>query len=235
MLTTPTTHRIVFCALLTIFAATDAAASSLTVSSSLTPGTVLTGTVTGGFTVPTAALQGNDITSAYALFNFVDDGDVQLTSSIAIPSIGQLAIYNTYWNERERIGATLAGGETASGESQWYSFTNQYSFSYSFPCGPSCTIPFTQTVQDLHHGYTGAFSVYVPLGPASIAQMTTGFLPFTLQVEGDAFFLSDSLVATLSPTPIVTAAPEPSSAVLVGLGLVVSRLRTRRRPADARG
>ena len=40
----------------------------------------------------------------------------------------------------EKVLATLGGGESAAAESPYYSFTNDYSFSWAIPCGPGCVI-----------------------------------------------------------------------------------------------
>jgi hypothetical protein len=200
-------------------------------TSSFGPGSIMGGTVAGAFDVPSSALQGQDVVFAYALFNFVDDGDVTLLSSAVTGSPFGVTITNSYWNDLEQVQATLGGGESGHAQSQFFSVTNQYVAAFSIPCGAGCSVPFSQTIQDKLEGYTGFFSVLVPLGPPSLALLSTGTLPFTLQFSGDAIFVSDSLVIERQAIEL-TSAPEPGATLLFALGVVVSGTSLRRRRAN---
>jgi hypothetical protein len=206
------------------FGAQPASAATVTVSSTLVPGTLMSGAVSGAFLLPASELVDNDVTSAFATFGFVDDGELQLVSSTTTGPPSNSVTTTSYWNDLDQV-TVQSGADSATAASSYYTFSVDHGFALSFPCGPRCVINFSQQFHDVYAGYTGGFGVVLPLGASSLAQLSTGALPFTLLFDGDAIFTGATLVATLDPKPPIVidarspSVPEPGVLSMFGLGI----------------
>jgi len=241
-----TAKRILLALILTGLSS-QAEGAVITVQSNLTTNSLMSGSTGGLFDVD-SYLSGQTLLGATLNFLFQDDGDLTYSGSSfngwyaysgSDPNYYGYQNYN-YYDASE--AATLAtGSQGSTGTSAPYSYssyagssTSYYTWEYGCSWWGGCSYDtdyYTTFYYYNYSGYTGTFGVSFSLNAAGLATLaSTGELPFTLSMNGDAYLRQHNLTLNLEPAPALgpVASPEPGSMLLLATGLVAAGVRRRR-------